>query len=250
MHTNINTLSLIFIISDYQTNTYQLGLLKQNLYAVSNDTQIIDFYHNIRLNNINEAAFIIKQLKYNDNQPIIVLAKVGAAKTYIVYQHLLNYFIVPNNGLLSLIFPSVNKENLRVVESDSIDKAYLAIKNNNFDSLNRASQFVQYLPKQLFERGDYLISECIHIDMHGNCYFNLDKETFYRFVGSNSYNIKIQHYANNLVGVIYNNIQEINEGEAGVCFIESGYIKLVVNMGNAQKLFRIKENTQLIIEKI
>ena len=86
--------------------------------------------------------------------------------------------------------------------------------------------------------------------MHGNCYFNLDKETFSRFVGYNSYNIKVQHYNSNLKGLIYSNIQEIPEGEAGVCFIESGYIKLVVNMGNAQKLFRIKENSQLIIEKI
>ena len=250
MHTNINTLSLIFIISDYQTNTYQLGLLKQNLYAVSNNTQIIDFYHNIRLNNVNEAAFILKQLKHNDNQPFVVIAKVGAAQSYIVYQHLLNFYIVPNNGLLSLLFPTINKEKLWKVNSESIAQAYQAILDNKVNELLQASDFVQYLPKQSFERGNYLITECIHIDLHGNCYYNLDKDTFDRFIDQHSFVVKVQHYSSIITQSVSKSINDIPQGNAGICFIESGYIKLLVNMGSAQKLFRIKENTQLIIEKL
>jgi S-adenosylmethionine hydrolase len=243
-------LSLIFIISDYQTNTYQLGLLKQNLYAVSNDSKIIDFYHNIRLNNINEAAFILKQLKYNDNQPFIVIAKVGVTQDYIVYQHLLNYFIVPNNGMLSLLFPSINKEKLWKVNSESIALAYQAILDNKVNELSQASNFVQYLPKQSFERGNYLITECIHIDLHGNCYYNLDKATFDRFIDQHQFIVKVQHYSSIITQTVSKSINDIPQGNAGICFIESGFIKLLVNMGSAQKLFRIKENTQLIIEKI
>ncbi len=250
MQTNIETLSLIFIISDYQTNTYQLGLLKQNLYAAYNKTQIIDFYHNIRLNNINEAAFILKQLKHNDNQPFVVIAKVGEAQSYIVYQHLLNFYIVPNNGLLSLLFPTINKEKLWKINSISIAKAYQAILDNKVNELTQASDFVQYLPKQSFERGNYLITECIHIDLHGNCYYNLDRATFDLFIDQRPFNVKVQHYSSIITQSVSKSINDIPQGNAGICFIESGYIKLLVNMGSAQKLFRIKENTQLIIEKI
>jgi S-adenosylmethionine hydrolase len=227
-----------------------LGLLKQNLYAVSNNTQIIDFYHNIRLNNVNEAAFILKQLKHNDNQPFVVIAKVGAAQSYIVYQHLLNFYIVPNNGLLSLLFPTINKEKLWKVNSESIAQAYQAILDNKVNELLQASDFVQYLPKQSFERGNYLITECIHIDLHGNCYYNLDKDTFDRFIDQHSFVVKVQHYSSIITQSVSKSINDIPQGNAGICFIESGYIKLLVNMGSAQKLFRIKENTQLIIEKL
>lgn len=250
MHTNINTLNLIFIISDFQTNTYQLGLLKQDLYNASNNTKIIDFYHNIRLNNINEAAFVLKQLRNDENQSFTAIAKVGAVDEYIVYQHLLNFYILPNNGLLSLLFGHIKNDNLYLVKSKEISLAYQYISENRIHELPKCTNFIKYLPKQFFERGDYLISECVHIDMHGNCYFNIDKESFYRFVGTGTFNVKVQHYSSVITQTISNNIAEIPQGIAGVYFIESGFLKLVVNMGNAQKLFRIKDNTQLIIEKL
>jgi S-adenosylmethionine hydrolase len=118
------------------------------------------------------------------------------------------------------------------------------------NELSQASDFVQYLPKQSFERGNYLITECIHIDLHGNCYYNLDKATFDCFIDQHQFIVKVQHYSSIITQTISKSINDIPQGNAGICFIESGYIKLLVNMGSAQKLFRIKENTQLIIEKI
>jgi S-adenosylmethionine hydrolase len=91
-------------------------------------------------------------------------------------------------------------------------------------------------------------AECIYADRLGNCYFNIRKDQFEAFTGTRLFHIRIQHY----LGVEFKKLVEIirdaNPGEAIFRFSKSGYLMLQIHQGNAKQLFRIKDDTKIIIE--
>lgn len=222
--------------------------MKQSI--LKNDTSaiIIDFFHHIRLNNINEAAFIAKKIKNTDNQKHIIVIKVGNAKQCVVYQHLTNYYVLPDNGLLSLIVDSIDSEKVFSYSIEDEDKAFNYIINNQLNLLKKAQNYVSLFSRKPFINGNIITAEVIHIDFHGNCYFNIDEITLKDFISNKSFNIKVQNHIGIITQKISLNVFEISDGNPGVLFSKNGYLKLIIKMGSAMKLLRIKENTKIIIE--
>lgn len=237
------------MISDFQSNSYKTGILKTELLNRLKNVEIVDITHQIRLNNTIEAAFICKQVQKTDNQGNIILVKVGSSKEILVYQHLLNLYIFPNNGLLSMVFETFKKDEVYILPAGNEIEAILAFQNNNLSELPLAGnkQIMRY-NKQMQISSDMLLTECLYTDGHGNCYFNITEEQFKEFVKGKPYQIRIQHYTGQVFKTIKNHINDVDPGDALFRFSSSGYIKLQINLGSAKQLFRIKDDTKIIIE--
>jgi S-adenosylmethionine hydrolase len=242
-------LNHFFLISDFNTQAYQIGSLKQLILKNDPNAIVIDFFHNIRLNNISEAAFIAKNIKNIDNQKHIIVVKVGNTKQWIVYQHLTNYYLLPDNGLITLILDNIDIQNVYSYSLEEENKAIHCIVNNQINLLNSTRNFISLYPRKPFINDHILTAEVIHIDYHGNCYFNLNESTLRDFLSNTEFNIRVQNYSGIITQKISANIFEIADGNPGILFSKNGYLKLVFKMGSAMKLFRIKENTKIIIEK-
>ena len=240
---------MFFIISDNFYVTHSIGLLKGEILAQNNEANVIDYYHQIKLNNISEAAFIARSIKTSNNQPYTLIIKVGKTKQLIVYKHNLNFYILPDNGLLTLIFENPDYNNVHYVDENNIQLALQCVNKNDLSELPKTKNFVFISRKKLTINPDFIRSQVIHINHHGNCYFDLTKETIDNFIGNQAFEVKVQHYTGLICTKIANNISEIAEGMPGVLFSKAGYLKLIINMGDARKLLRIKEDTNLIIEK-
>lgn len=249
MPTNIQTLSFILLISDFQSDSYKTGILKSELYSSLENIQIIDVTHQIRLNNTIEAAFIHKQIQLPENQSNIIITKVGSTKDIIVYQQLLNLYIFPNNGLLSMVFESIDQDKTYILPWGQEKEAITAFIEKRLHTLPKAGEKrIMRLNKTAQISQDIATAECIYTDGHGNCYFNINEDQFQGFLKGRNFSIRIQHYTGHSFRNIGRHITDAGPGEALFKFSRSGYLKLQINQGNAKQLFRIKDDTKIIIE--
>jgi S-adenosylmethionine hydrolase len=223
--------------------------LKADLHRKLKDIEILDITHQIRLNNIIEASFVCKQLQIDEFQNYIVLVKLGPTNEYVVYQHLLNLYIFPNNGLISMVFPGFDRNKVKLIETGNEDIAISAFLKGELDQLDSGThKTVMRLNRPLQINGNIAAAECIFTDAHGNCYFNISKKEFEEFTANKKFNIRIQHYSGHEFDKVSESINETDPGEALFRFSRRGYLKLQINMGNARQLFRIKDETKIIIE--
>jgi S-adenosylmethionine hydrolase len=242
-------LSIVFLISDFQSDSYKIGLLKHRILTRHKDIDIIDITHNIRLNNTIEAAFVARQVQMAENQGSIMIIRVGKSGRMIVYQHLLNLYILPDNGLLTMLFDNPDLGKVYAVENERETEVMELFAQGRLNELKPAgnSMLISY-NKQLNVHSDFIVSEVIFTDRHGNCYFNLTKDMFDGFVKNRPYSLRIQHYSGQVFSRVSNSVNDVNPGDALLSFSRAGYLKLQINLGNAKQLFRIKDDTKIILE--
>lgn len=237
------------MISDFQSDSYKTGILKTELRNGLNGIEIIDITHQIRLNNTIEAAFVCKQLQLDDNQNNIVLVKVGYCPEILVYPHLSNLYIFPNNGLLSMVFENHKASDVRLMPAGGQLEAIRAFRENRLNDLPLAgSRQIMRYARSAQIGSDMAIAECLFTDGHGNCYFNITRKQFTDFTAGKRYQIRIQHYTGQIFTRISDHVNDVDPGEALFRFSSSAYLKLQINLGNARQLFRIKDDTKIIIE--
>jgi len=241
-------LAFIQLISDFQTGAYKIGIMKQALLNTLENIDIIDINHDIRLNNINEAAFISKQLLTVDKTLTITCIQVGMAHRLIIYQQNLHWYILPDNGILSLMFDINDLSNLYSFNNNNQIQAIQAILNQ--DTIPKSGAIILKSLKKPMIDEKRIICERIYTNKLGNCYFNLQKEEFEAVFGNFSFNARIQFVPSVNFSKINLNIFEQDQGGATLTFSKKGFLKLAIYNGNAAQLFRIKEDTKLIIDKL
>ncbi len=243
-------MNLFFIISDYLNQTYPIGLLKEKLWHADNSLKIIELTHQIKLNNIAEAAFVAKNIQTSDNQPYNLIVKVGYSKKLIIYEQFNNYYLLPDNGILTLLFENPDLNKVYAVDRENEALALQSMVKKDMSALEQFRGFKWLTEKKPHQVDQFLMSEAIHINQHGNCYFNIKKTDFEAFVADRPYQIRVQYFNTAICKKVSEHLSQIEAGTPGVVFNKAGYLKLVFNMGNAQKLLRIKEDTKIIIEKL
>lgn len=242
-------MSLVYLISDYQQGSFKIGLLRSKWLNALGKPEIIDITHDIHLNNTIEAAFVEKQIQYPENLNIITVLKIGEQKESIVYQHSDRLYILPNNGLIGMLFEKFDPSRAYLIDSRNETDAARLYLENKLDRLEKAGQrlHIRSLKKVQFT-SNIAVAEMVYFDKHGNCYFNITKDQFSEFVGDKKFQIKVQHQVNFFFDEIKESVNDVEPGLSLLRFSNSGYLKLQINMGDAKKLFRVKEDTKIIIE--
>ncbi len=241
-------MAFIQLITDFQTGAYKIGILKQNLLNSIESVEIIDISHDIRLNNITEAAFVAKQLNKTVKTLTINYIKVGFANRLIIYQQDLQWYVVPDNGLIALIFEINDLSNLYSLNSNDELEAFKAIING--EKISASGTIILRNSKKPEIQENRIICERIFTDKLGNCYFNLLKSEFDSVFKPNQFGARIQYINITAIGKISSKITDEEQGKASLSFSKSGFLKLAINNGNAAQLFRIKEDSKIIIDKI
>jgi S-adenosylmethionine hydrolase len=242
-------LSYLFLISDFQSGSHKIGMLKTKWLTIDNQLNIIDFTHDVQLNNTIEAAFIGKQIQLIDNQTNIIHFCVGKTQTSVVYQQDNNVFIFPNNGLISLFIDKpISQYAYLLKKGEELQFVNDLINHRNPQKSNQTDQIVLRYNRMPNSLPNILVAECVFIDKFGNCYFNIDKSGFYSFVGNQKFSIKIQHYTGLVFEEIVESIIDVDPGDAAFSFGSNEHLKLQIHLGNAKQLFRIKEETKITIE--
>jgi len=242
-------LQSIFLISDFQDQSFQIGLLKAALLRSIPNSQFIDVTHAVKLNNTIEAAFISRSLLEELPEQSICVMAVGQTNTWVAYPYLTSLILCPNNGLLSMTLPDLNHRQAVLFNQSKLEQVLAQWMNNKTieHDLPLDQLEIRYNKKPQFNE-QICIAECAFIDGNGNCYFNIKRDELNDFLKQRPFSIKIQHYNGQLFTKIHKQVNDVVSGDALFRFDHLGHLLFQVNQGSAKQLFRIKDDTKIIIE--
>ncbi|MES2618243.1 MAG: SAM-dependent chlorinase/fluorinase [Bacteroidota bacterium] len=243
-------MAIIHLISDFQSGSFKIGLLQSRLKQALKGIDIIDVTHDIKPQNIVEASFVLKHLSSEGHTPVITVVSMGEEERQIIYQHDLQWYILPDNGLLTLVFENPDKNTTFAIKTGELTDALQAIAAGNTANLQPAGNIVMRYAKKPMFHDHMIVTERIYTDKLGNCYFNLTRQAFEDFFEINRFRAKIQYVPGTFFYKISHKLSDVEQGDSMLSFSKNGFLKLSINQGSAAQLFRIKENTQIIIEKI
>jgi S-adenosyl-L-methionine hydrolase (adenosine-forming) len=113
--------SLITLTTDFGTSDHFVGVMKGVILGIAPRTRIVDVTHEIQSFEVTDGAFVIAQTyQYFPKKTIHVVVVdpgVGSARRPILAEMAGQYFVAPDNGVLSMIF-SREKHKVRHIANE------------------------------------------------------------------------------------------------------------------------------------
>lgn len=253
-------MAIITLTTDFGTTDHRVASIKGSILTQQIGVPIVDITHDIEPYNLLQAGYILKNAYHRFPKGTIHLIAVDSHhhkdKKFLVCKNEDYYFIVPDNGILSLVFQGVK-----------LDKIYEITLNNRFDDIVNFTPIDIFVPVavHLYKGGvpeivgreisDYkeitlpnsvfnedqkiLIGEIIYIDHFGNAISNINKEIFEKYCfNSEEFKIKIRGYnlnkiSDKITDVVLNWKEEsFYEGRAAAFFNECSLLEIGIYKSN------------------
>src|SRR5271170_4718733 len=113
----------ITLTTDFGTSDHFAGTMKGVILAISPRARIVDITHEIAPQDVNEAAFVIAQAwRYfpkGSIHVVVVDPGVGSSRRPILCEAEGQFFIAPDNGVLSMIYDS-SRHKVRVISNGQL----------------------------------------------------------------------------------------------------------------------------------
>lgn len=251
-------MTTITLTSDFGLKDHYLAKLKGLLISQLKELRIIDISNEIDLFNIQMAAFQVKQSWESFPQSTIHFIWVGdqyRSKTrWIACKHNGHFFVLPNNGLITLIL-SQSPEQVVVIdksESDSQMKflvkciAQIADEKSILGIGEPTTGYLERLVQKPIVSKNLIRGQIQYIDHFGNLVTNIEKSLF-----------DDQKEAEDHFEIITRAIQifrlkssysEEEPGEVLALFNSSGFLQISINQGNASELLGLRVGDPVQIE--
>jgi S-adenosylmethionine hydrolase len=104
---------LVSLTSDYGTKDHFVGSLKGQLCYTNKDIIIVDINHEIKPFDVLSAAYILKNASTTYPPGSIHIASINIRdgnSRFLIVKRKENYYVVPDNGLICLMFPEEDFE--------------------------------------------------------------------------------------------------------------------------------------------
>ncbi|MEZ4908644.1 MAG: SAM-dependent chlorinase/fluorinase [Saprospiraceae bacterium] len=252
-------MSIITLTSDFGIKNYNVANLKGNLLSISEGLNIVDISHEIDNYDIEEAAYMLSN-SYR-SFPVgtinIVLVNIYYSKNprIILAYNSGYYFIVPDNGILSLIIEDDENTSLRAFDYNTsiaqlyevIDKIIDGLMNGiEIDSLGEKVVGINNkISIKPVVSNNIIRASVIHIDNFGNAIVNIKKEFFYS--KNIDGNFKLYYNPKDYISKISNNYTDVSIGDELCFFNSAGYMEIAVNMGNASEMLGLTKDSAIQI---
>ena len=250
---------LVSLTSDYGTKDHFVGALKGQLYHANKDIIIVDINHEIKPFDVLSGAYILKNASRTFPAGSIHIASInireGNSRFLIVKREEL-FFIVPDNGLICLMFPDEDFEafafehltktftflelhqSLGTIIQHIIDNQIeaISVKTNSYKVLNNIQAIV--MP-------DLIRGSVFYIDGFDNVVVNINKKLFDEFVGDKQFLISFRQHK---IGSLSKHYSDVPEGEVLALFNDAGYLEISMNRANAAGLLGLAYGSLVMLE--
>lgn len=258
---NIKDKQLVSLISDFGTVDFYLAKFKASLYRKCPAIEIIDVSHNIPIHDISLAAYQLKNLVDDFPEGSIHIVAVnnyyGSQPRYLCFEVNKQYFIGPDNGIFSLVFPELESYQLYEIFPPGEGTGYatyiyihaVSCIHHGLPMSEFAKQATEPMIKIEFKpvvTSTQLRATVIHIDYFGNVVTNLTKADFDLAKAGRRFKLYYDpHDPLEFVSKIY---ASVPVGDPLCLFNESGLLEIAINMGNASQLLNLKLNETIQID--
>lgn len=253
-------MQIVSLTTDFGTRDYHVAELKAALLKSNATIQIIDVSHEIDSYDIVEAAYNLGNVYPKFPAGTIHISSVynyyDKNSQFVAFEHDEQFFLAPNNGLLTLIFPDMTYEDLYVINGPETELTSLA------DLFAHAVGYLSHglpleelgpHPSSTNERmgiqpvvtSSQVRATIIHIDHFGNVVVNLKEDKFHQLRNGRQYEIYYQQ--SDPVTYISKDYGDVPIGEVLCLFNSAGYMEIAINVGKASELLSLKKNETIQI---
>ena len=235
---------IVTLLSDLGRRDASVTVAKAILMNYATTSTIVDISHDVAQYDLQQAAYLLVAAYKHFSPGTVHIIPIdvfsGDAPCLLLAKKNDQYFIAPDNGLLSLAFGSEIEHNLRCFEfkkphrfSDWINSAGKVVLSIQEDSLSAYSPCeVKVAHRQLQPQVTPLGLDCNIrcIDHYGNVVLDITRQQFDDYV-KGPFKIRIMRMDD--VTTISNNYNEVPKGKPLCRFNDAGYLEIALNHGSA-----------------
>ena len=244
---------LITLTTDFGTQDFYVGALKGALLSRSPEAVLVDISHDIKPFDIVQGAFVVQHVWRDFPAGTIHLVGVncvyGEQYRFVAARHEGHFFLTPDNGLLSLLFPQLDPADLRNLPASATE--HFAVKNTfahaaahlaagrPFEELGEfAAPLLQRISIQPVITPTRIRGTVIHVDNFENVVVNIQREVFEKTAHGRAFSLFFKR--NDPIVRLSANYCDVPVGEPLCLFNSAGYLEIAVNMGRAATLLGLK----------
>ena len=246
-------MQFITLTTEFGTQDFYTGALKGALLRRVPSLQLVDVSHDIPPFDIVRAAFVVANVWREFPQGTIHLVGVNCVYQqgfrFVAARRDGHFFLAPDNGLLSLLFPSLDPADIRNLPANPSE--HFAVKNifaeavaylasgAPFEALGEhAAPLLERISIQPVITPTRIRGTVIHVDNFENVVVNIRRETFESAANGRPFSLYFKR--NDPISQISDNYCDVPVGEQLCLFNMAGFLEIAVNMGRAATLLSLK----------
>ena len=175
-------MSIITLTTDLGTKDHKVASIKGSILSLEKNVPIVDITHHIEPHDIIQTAYIVRNSYSHFPKGSIHMIAVDCFyhkdRKFLVLEANGHYFIMPDNGLFSLIFPEIKPEKIYEISHKASDDAII------FTPIDIFVPVAVHLYKG-DEVQKMIAGEIVYIDHFGNAVSNISKEIFEKHLSEN-----------------------------------------------------------------
>jgi len=257
-------LSVITLISDRKSDDFFIGRLKGKILSACKNVHIIDLAHNIGPHSVSRAAFILKNSYKDFPRETVHLIGVDSecnGKRKHLVAHIQNqYFIVADNGILSLVFEQEEIKDVIKIESCKqeikmmpalFSFAELASEIINGKKLTdlgvKTTEIKRLISIKPISDSSFIIGNLVYTDSYGNAISNITFDLFNEIANRRRFKIFIGTLKDPVekISIRY---QDVEEGDTAAVFNSLGLLEIAMYKGDLTSIMNFDNTTKIRIE--
>ncbi|RLD18512.1 MAG: hypothetical protein DRI69_10220 [Bacteroidetes bacterium] len=242
-------MSIITLTSDYGTIDHYVAALKGNLLSKNPSLTIVDVSHQIGSFDIVQAAFVLRHAYPAFPEGTIHCVLVHNRtdeQRLLVFRHNKHIFLVPDNGIATLMFDEIKdcyavpSENGHINWQQRVADCVNVLKNGaEIASIGEpAGEIERRIHLNPVVTNAFIRGSAIYIDNYDNVVFNIRRELFESV--SQGRDFKLYYKRHDPVVEIHKDYYNVPVGDVVCRFNDRGFLELGINMGRAASLLGIK----------
>ena len=271
---------IITLTSDYGMLDHRVAAIKGNLIQLNPNSNIVDISHEITAYDLLQTAYILRNSYFNFPKESIHIVSVDSFfhkdRKNLLVKADGHYFIVADNGLMSLVFHDQKPEaiyeitinnrfddDVKFASTDIFAPVAAHLSNGGLPELigRKIKNYKEIkLPVSSFNEPEkMLIGEVMYIDQFGNCVTNISKTSFdkiavaYKNFEINIRNIFLKNIHRKYTDIITDWRKETDYiGKASAIFNAQELLEITIYKGNhksgANSLFGLKVGDKIYIQ--
>ncbi|MEM0991576.1 MAG: SAM-dependent chlorinase/fluorinase [Bacteroidota bacterium] len=251
---------VLTLTTDYGIKDYYVALLKASLLSQIPDARIVDISHHVPPHDIVKAAYMLKNsyehFPANTIHLVGVNNRAQAESSLLLTKIATQYFVVPDNGLLSLLFDDLSEDVYQIPKIDRQEKnlrqLYTSVAKHivSGDALADIGQLAPSIERRITLKPVITASQIrgsvIHIDHYENVIVNIHQSLFEEVGHGRPFELFFKRH--NPLSTISAHYNEVGVGEVLCLFNENQQLEIAISMGKAASLLGLQVDDTIQID--
>ena len=258
---------IVTLTSDFGSQDHYVAALKGVLLQLAPKVILVDITHEIAPHNVLQAAFTLRQawpwFPRGTVHLVVVDPGVGTGRRILAGQYGGQYFVAPDNGVISLVHQAMPAEGVHLVENRSFfgrvpsatfhgrdimaPVAALLTRGGSLREVGPPTDRLEVLPvpRPTILRDYSIHGAVVYVDHFGNCITNIPRADLTTALIRNP--LAEVSVAGRSIGPLRNTYGEVPIGSPVPLVGSSELLEIAVNQGSASRALGLSVGSQVVV---